>query len=184
MVQVPETAFSLKVLDRELHERLIADIEKVCKIAGTPPFMVWTGMSPYCTPQEINWVSKSLTSEKSGLVLVGLQETPIEDKFMAMTAAYLRNYKDARMLTLQEVLHHIKRDDLPEPTVLLVPNFVLGKNTGGEIPQWQTSGLLGMLYQRMSQGLKTILYIDSMDNLKMNYGASFVDHLSSHYDFL
>lgn len=183
MITVPEVAFASKVLDRELHERLIADMDSICNTAGVPPFVVWTRMSMYCSPQEMDWVAKSFTKQTSGLVFVGKQLTPVEDRMMAMTAAYLRNFKDARMLTLQEVLHLIKTDRMPLPTVLLIPNFCVGKTGGGDIPSWQTAGLLGLLYQRMSHGLKTILYVESLDVLTESYGASFTAHLKSHYDF-
>lgn len=178
---IPEDVFSIGILSHEYHERLLSDLDRVVETAGIPKHFVWSKMSEYCTEPEVAWVKRMRKGQDHGLAYIGKKNKAIEDKMMAIVGACLRNYIDARLMTVQEVLTRLKNDTMPQPTVLLIPNFSLEKKDGGDIPQWQVSSLLGLLYTRLARGLKTVIYISDLNSLSMFYGESFKKHIDSHY---
>ncbi len=184
MIQVPEEAFETGVLDREYHARLLAGLPRWAGTAGIPVEFVWTKMSQYCTQEEIDWVKNMRTGKDQGLIYVGKSTIPVEDRMMAIAGACLRNYVDARLMSVQQVLAKLKDDDMPECTVVLVPNFCMAKADTVSAAPWESAALLGWLYSRMSRGNKTILYVGDMKRLEAMYGESMAKHLTSHYTFI
>lgn len=180
-MKVPEEVFSSGLLDKVHHERLIANLDNVSKIAGVPPKFVWTKLSAFCSKEEIEWVRRIRSADSSGLALTGKLSSSVDNKMMVMVGAFLRNYIDARVMTVQDVIQRLKDDDMPSPTVLLVPNFCVEKGEGGDIPQWQVSSLLGLLHTRLSKQQKTVLYAPSLSALEKQYGQPFRAHVEAHY---
>lgn len=185
MNAVAQMAFESELLDKDYHMELIKDIDRVVARAGIPREMIWTSMKGICSQDEIEWAmaySKNRLKGVGGLVYTGKMEGSIEDRMMAMTAAFLRNYIDARMMTLQEVLDATSDKAMPDPSVLLIPNFFISKGSGGQIASWKINDLLGMLISRRAQNKMTILYVQSIADLKKEYGEPMAKHLSpSHY---
>lgn len=180
-MKVPEEAFASGLLDKAHHERLLADLDKVVEIAGVQPKFVWTKLSSFCGQEDIAWVRQFRSADTDGLAYTGKLDHPVETKMMAIVGAFLRNYIDARIMTVQEVIARLKDDSMPVPTVLLIPNFCIEKGDGGDIPQWQVSSLLGLLFSRVSKGLKTVIYTPSLAALEKNYGQPFRAHVEAHY---
>jgi hypothetical protein len=169
LTDVPDEVFTSKLLDPKVHERLIADLDQVVSTAGVPRSAVWTPLSSACTPAEVAWVRYLRNPDNAGLVIIG---TSVELKMTAIVGACLRNYTDARMMSVQECLRRVKDDSLPQCTVLLIPNFCLGKDDGGDIPTWEVSGLLGMLIDRSARPLKTVISVPSMAVVEKQYGKN------------
>lgn len=180
-IKIPAEAFEQKILDSTYHERLIADLPHLCQIAGIPPQMVWSRLSDFCTGDDLTWVRALKKTELLGLAYTGTTNPPVSDKLMAIAGACLRNYIDARVMAVQDVLTYLKNDTMPAPTVLLIPNFCLDKGEGGDIAQWHISSLLGLLYSRHTKNLKTVLYIGSLTSLEKNYGTAFRQHIETHF---
>ena len=179
---VPKEAFASKLLDKEFHERLLADLPQIVAKAGVPAHAVWSRLSMFCTPDEVSWVRALHNPSNSGLIFVGEEfDHLVEDKMVAITGVCLRNYTDARLMPVQEVVKRLKDDTMPMPTVLLIPNFCIGKNKGGDLATWQITTLMGMLIERMGKGLKTILSCDSMATVEKEYGAAFRKHIEAKY---
>lgn len=181
MVKVPEEAFDAGVLDRDYHARLIAGLPKWAGKAGIPMEFVWTKLSKYCSKEEIEWVKGMRQSKDHGLVYTGTFSVPIEDKMMAIAAACLRNYVDARFMSVQQVIARLKEDDMPECSVVLVPNFCMSKDDTSNVAPWEAAALLGWLYSRLARGQKTVLYVGDMKKLEAAYGESMARHIKSHY---
>lgn len=178
---IPQEAFKMKLLDKDHHERLLLDLRRVATVAGIPPQFVWARLSDYCGKSVIHWVSEVRRTESSGMVFVGAQEMPIEASMMAIAGACLRNYIDARVMPVQDVLQHLKDGDMPSPTILLIPNFFLEKKSGGDIPSWQISSLLGLLLSRMGRNQKTVINVWDMDMLGQIYGDTLKTHVETQY---
>lgn len=171
-----------KVLpDEQFHQSLIADIDNVARAANIPIDMIWAPMAQYCTQVEIDYVAALRRQSQSGnygvVITAKRPQHSMITRFTAITGACVRNYVNARVMTLQDVLECIKASEMPTPTVLLLPNFYVGVKTGGRVAEWQTQGLLSMLYQRQAEGLQTFLYVSSMKELEDYYGAAFCQHL-------
>lgn len=173
-VQIPEEVFKSKLLDKDFHERLIQDLQQVVSTAGVPVNAVWMRLSTHCCEKEMMWVKNMRSASNCGLIFIGANfPVPAEMKMTAITGVCLRNYTDARMMPVQEVIKRIKDDSMPSPTVLLIPNFCLDKTNGGDVPSWEISSLMGLLLSRVGKGLKTVLCATSMAVVQKQYGDSF-----------
>lgn len=172
--QIPDAAFKSKLLDRDFHERLIADLPAIAAKAGVNQSAIVSRLSQACTPDEVDWVRNLRNPVDVGLIFMGTKfDVPVDVKMTAITAVCLRNYTDARMMTVQDVVKRLKDDTMPAPTVLLIPNFCLDKANGGDMPTWEVTNLMGLLLSRSSKGLKTVLHASSMAVLQKQYGDSF-----------
>lgn len=184
-VLIPEKVFKEGLLDKEYHERLIADLDRMAAKAGIPVDFVWSKLSSFCSTADIEWVSRMREGKDQGLVYTGTNFTvPVEDKMMAIAGACLRNYINAKMMPVQEVLSLLKKDAMVKPTVLLIPNFCMAKDDVSSVAPWQAASLLGMLYSRLAQNQKTVLYVGSMAALEEAYGEALARHLKAHYQFI
>lgn len=181
-IEIPEEVFKSKLLDKDYHERLIQDLSQVVATAGVPASAVWMRLSAYCTKEEMSWVKNLRSESDRGLLFIGTKfPIDVSNKMTAITGVCLRNYTDARVMSVQEVVKRIKEDSMPSPTVLLIPNFCLDKANGGDVPSWEVSSLMGLLIDRMGKGLKTILYATSMAIVQKQYGDSFKVLLESKF---
>lgn len=176
---VPKSAITAGIIDELYHERLLADIDRICARAGVPTSFVWSKLSEHLHGNDLEWVRAIKHSSHQGMVYLGPQKTPVEDSLMAIAGACLRNYIDVRFMPVQTVISRLAAGDMPKPTVLLIPNFYLDK--GGNLADWNIPELLGLLYSRMANNLKTIIHVSSMSGMDKNYGESFRKHIEAHY---
>ena len=98
---------------------------------------------------------------------------------MGVAGACLRNFVEAKVMTIQELLSDLKAGDPPDVTVLLVPNFFIEKSEGGKIADWHIAELLGVLYARVAKGQQTFLYVSNFDSLRKTYGEPIALHLQN-----
>lgn len=181
-IKIPEEAFKSKLLDKDYHERLIQDLDQVVSTAGVPASAVWMRLSTVCNEGERLWVKNLRSDTDCGLLFVGSKSSmDVATKMTAITGVCLRNYTDARVMPVQEVVKRIKDHSIPSPTVLLIPNFCMDKANGGDVPSWEISSLMGLLLDRMGKGLKTLLYATSMGVIQKQYGDSFKALLESKF---
>jgi hypothetical protein len=170
------------LLDPVYHAALLRDVETIVRTANIPPSMLNRSMVGLCSQSEIDYIKgirRHAGNGVYGLLLHGLTPSvsPLE-RFSAMAAACLRNYIDARLLTLQDVLEFLDEGTMPSPTVLLVPNFFVGID-GGTVSKWLVPELLGMLYARQAAGLQTVVYVQDLSALGGAYGSACAMHLNS-----
>lgn len=168
------------LLDPVRHERLIRDINHIREVANIPLEYLETSMHPLCGVEEVEWVKAfhKNRATQAGLLLVGLSEG--ERHALSICGALVRNFVDARVVPLNTLLNAAESDSLPEPTVMVVPNFY--QNLFGKaLPAWKVSTLYDVLLSRFTAGKPTVLVIDSFESMSGNYGQSLVDHLKSHY---
>lgn len=187
MNTLAKDAIESGLMDSDYHERLMADIHGVVQQAGIPESYVWTPMSTYCGETEIDFVINLSTHVDSikpvfGMVYIGnVEGKPINDRMMAIAGACLRNYINAKVMTLMEVLTALRDNSMPSPTVLLIPNFFMGRSGSGKIAEWETPLLLDMLYKRQQESKQTVLYVSAIDALEAEYGHAFTDHLDGKF---
>ena len=177
-----QAAIDNKLIDESAHAQLLADIEGYTRTAGIPEHFVWTSIHQYCGEDEIDYVlsiKKSLherDGEVIGMVYVGnVDGAPVNERMMSIAGVCLRNYINAKVMTVQKILEAIKSGNMPaNVSVLLIPNFY---DKDAQIAKWQVPELLGMLYDRQQQGKHTILHVSNMKELKAEYGDAFESHL-------
>lgn len=176
------------VLKKEVHERLVMNIDHYARDAGIQPHWVWTPLAETCTEQELDYVRQYPKHRREGLVagLVYLPALPTAlpdvDKHMAAVAgAFTRNFIRARVMTLRTVLERLEDGDSVEARVLLIPNFCLSKADGGDLPSWKAAMVYDLLVQRRAANLHTILYASSLLEAGKTYGSACLRLLDQNY---
>jgi hypothetical protein len=168
------------ILDKDLHSRLLADLNHVCELANVPATFVHQSMKGVAEEADIKWVkgfNVARNSGKAGLIIMG--HNP-EVRMMAIAGALLRNFIDARILPLNTLLTLAEKGGAPEPSVLLVPNLFL-RSAGKAIPAWKIQIIYDLLLHRLTSNKPSVLYVESMNALADAYGQVFADHLMAHY---
>ena len=175
--------FESGLLRPEVHLRLVGDIQTIASAAGIPPISIYTPASDHCSQDEIDWLVdyKHLEIGESGGLLYTGDCTDVGVRLFTMAGALIRNFISPRFMTVQEVIEVYKKGGEVEAAVLLIPNFYLGKKSGGDIPSWQTSMLMGMLLSRYAKGKKTIMYVEDVNAMEGDYGSAFASHLTCHF---
>jgi hypothetical protein len=173
------------LINETTHERLLSDLPHWARQAGIPEKFVFSSVYEFCTDEEeIKYVSSLLDPESQpiGMMYIGkVGGASINDRMMAIAGVCLRNYINAKVMTVQDVITNLREGDMPSPTVLLIPNFFLSSDNGGRIPEWLVSGLLGLLYKRQQEDKQTVLYISSIPELKSEYGPAFIEHINGKF---
>lgn len=172
----------MSVLDPERHRRIIADMDRVCAIAGISRATLETTAKGVAHEKLIQWVRDYRTDQGAGVLLVGHAENDPATQFMAVAGALVRNYIDARVRSLKSVLE--EEDDEGEPEVLLIPDFFEKTTTTGSgvnMTQWQIRTLHSLLLNRIVKGRKTILHAESLEEMTKIYGHAMADMLAGHY---
>jgi len=166
------------------HRKLVENIEKVCGQARIPALYVHTcPLDKYCDEADIGWVKGYHGWADKGVAGMAYtnQVNRVEDRMMAIAGALIRNYIDAKVMTVQEIIQAVKDDDTPMCSTLLVPNFYLPRDSGGKLPEWQVSMLSGAMLSRFSRGVQTVIYVDDMTKLARDYGQMLAEHIKNHY---
>jgi hypothetical protein len=101
-------------------------------------------------------------------------------RMQAMAAAFLRNFIDARVITIHEVLGWHDQDEPPNPTVLLIPNFYTVMK-GTPLTGWQVQLLYDTLMARFISGKQTVLYVENLAALVKDYGQHFADFIKTRW---
>ena len=177
-----EQVIEKSVLDNVVHARLISNIDSIAQTAKVPVYMLHKSAKPFLAPKEVEWLAKfraHKASGKAGLCLMGEGQN-VEVKMMAMAAALIRNFIDARVLTMGSLLNDAGEFNPPNPTVMLIPTFCVAYE-GKPLATWQCVNIHSMLVERMSEGKMTVLYVASWDMLRKQYGPTMADFVKNNY---
>lgn len=180
-----------KLLNPQRHARFVLNLDNYAEIAGVPVDYIDKTMKELgCTEKEIDWVRHFPTLHQSefkgGLMLVGTNFDPTpENRLMAMAAGFLRNFIDARVVSLDSLVRLMGNGEAFNPTVLIIPNFHRVSNTGGAgIPNWQFQQVYSLLMERFSTRRATVLHIDDEKRLVLDYGKSLSSFLYSNWSLI
>lgn len=170
------------MLDRVAHERIYANFDSICATAGLQGKYLHQSMSTYCGSTEYQWVLEYKKNRKQGiggLVLDGVSRP--DARCQAICAALVRNFIDARVIPLNTLLEAKDSGDVPNPSVLLIPNlFVQAVNKS--LPAWKVQILYDVLLQRLVDNTRpTVMYIESFMGLANFYGKPFSDFLQENF---
>lgn len=169
------------MLSPETHARIIADLDHICHTANIPKLMMYKSAKDFCSGKELEWLTRFPVHQRNnqGLVLTGKHNPPPDLKMMSMAAALLRNYVDARVVTVQSIISSIIDNEEPaDPTVLLIPNLYV---RGQKAPEWKMSLVYDHLLSRFTAGKLTVVYVEDLKSMGQEYGQLFVQHLESNY---
>ena len=188
MVKMKKTAkddVEQTILNEEYHARLIQDIETVAATARVHIPMLHRAMATYCPEEQVDWVKAYpvyMHDNSGGLCITG-KPKDVHNQMAAIACAFLRNYVDARVIPIHELL---KPDVDPEnPSVLLIPDFYVNSVSGNAaFTNWQLRELYGLLLNRYVQRRATILYVQNMTGLRKEYGEATHDLIESQWQIV
>lgn len=174
----------MSILDSKVHARLIADLDSIAAKARIPVHYIHTSCKDYLSADEKAWFAHlhgHVEHDVYGLVLSTKPNGhPVEVKLFAMCGWLLRNFIDARVITMDAL---IGEDEPPDPTVLLVPNFYT-PSSGNPFAGWQLQKLHSYLFGRMSQGRLSVICVEDFKMVEKCYGKAIHQLLESHYHFI
>lgn len=178
--------YASKVLQKEHHARLVANIDNFAEDAGIQKHWIWTALPKEFSAAEIDYIKRfrqiSLDGKTAGICYTGkAQAFAIEQHMAAFTGCLVRNFIRARVMTLGNVIEAAAAHDLPDYACLMIPNFFLKSTDVGTVAKWQLQTLHDVLLERQFGGRQTILYASDLTMLAKEYGLAFLDLIESHY---
>jgi hypothetical protein len=183
MLKLPTRQKPSGVIDPAFHAELLARKDEFARAAGIPASFIERPLADYCSKEEVEWVRHSMAAREegcAGLMLVGSHS---ETKLLAIAAAYLRHYINAKVITVTAILQLLDQGEDIYATVLIVPRFC-GRTDGKAVPAWQQQRLYDVLFERFAEQRLTILQADALPAVKLQYGDAIYDHLATHYHTL
>jgi len=163
--QIPKDS----ILHEPKYEALVSDLENICKVAGMYNSMqyVWNTANGALNDYEIGWILEYHKQHEIGyfLALFSGKHAIAQDKMMRMVGAFLRNFIDARIYPLDEVL---ESEVIADCRVLFIPDFHFS-DLSSNTPKWRVKKIYDMLQNRSRAGKQTVLYCQAA-NLQSNYG--------------
>jgi hypothetical protein len=173
----------VEVIDKIVHRQIIAEMARVCEIANVPEQYVRRSMRGVCRDKEIEWVrSFPITREEglAGLVIEGVAHT--QTRCMAITGTLVRNFIDARIMSVNAVVDD--HDAAVVPSALVIPNlYIKTKDTKSALSPWQVQKVYDVLITRFSANKPTVICVENMQGLRTDYGNAFAEHLQEHFEF-
>lgn len=163
------------VLHPEVHKRIIEDMERVCEIANVPASFVRHSMKSFCQETEIEWVRSFNIHRKNGeygLLITGTDKS--ETRCMAIVGTLVRNFIDARIMTLSSVI--TDPEEAKTPTVLVIPNLYMS-SFGKQFTAWQIQSVYDVLLNRLTTNKPTVVCVESITGLETSYGSVFAEHI-------
>jgi hypothetical protein len=168
------------VLVPAAHCRLVEQLDNVSGLSNVPsPYIYRYSMSQFCSTQEREWVRNIWSYRNEGVAgLCYIGAVPrVEDRCFSIAGALLRNFIDARVYPLQEVLSRLKDGVLPKATVIAVPDFF----NGLPMPDWQVANLRSWLLSRYSAGLQTVLAVSDLGLLEKAYSKQIAEAIETRF---
>lgn len=172
------------VLESPKHDRLFLGIDGYAERAGIPKQAIWSALGPRVTPLEYKWVETFNSHSDTGLV--GLLYTGEHEdvllRMQAITGALIRNFIDAKMMTLSKVVD-LENAGGVEATVLVIPNFCSSSKQTA-LTAWKAVMVSDLITARAAQGLPSIVYAPDLELVAQVYGPDVQALLNTKYELV
>lgn len=150
-----QTAIARKLIEEEEHQPLLDDLQHFVERAGITTETFFTPLDVTgCPADVIDYVEKYRRMPYTGTFGLAFIGSPAHvPSYMAgMVGAYLRNFIDATLCTLDTAI----RDNVRNRSVLAIPDFYLMDPN-----QWKRDKMLTLLVERETKRLQTIVCIST-----------------------
>jgi hypothetical protein len=172
----------LTILDPEQHRRLIAEIDEISRTAGIPRRFIESSMQGVCDDQEIDWVRGYRHHVEKGVYGYCFEGVDHATKMMSMCGALVRNFIDARLMTLNTLIEMLRTNEPINCSALFVPSFHRTTKQGSGVTPFQINLLWQLLEERMLTERQTVVGVQSIAQMRQDYGQYFGDHLQAHFE--
>ncbi len=169
---------STDMLNKQDHQRLMDALPTIVAQSHVPEVFIRTTAHGNCDESDIAFLTNYHALKMNGVAgycKVGGKGASRKLNFVA--GALIRNYVDARVLSLESSLTGAGE----EPTVLLIPDFCVETNDGRPFVGWKVQQTYDLLVTRMSKSKPTVLYVQKFDLLETNFGTSVADFIETNY---
>lgn len=172
-------------LEREHHQPIMDDLEHLAERAGLPPSdwpLVWTPLDREVYAQEVRWVERypEVKGIKAGVVYLGTGWDPtVRRRVHALTACFLRNFVDARVVYLRDLTAALAERQDPEGTMVLVPDFF--DPADRSLPGWLVEEVAGWLTARVGRGKQTVVGVTTLSGMTRAWGRKVPDLLRDEF---
>lgn len=178
------------VLDEQYHKRLLDDLDHLTRIAGIQQHkhLIAEPLSKNCPSKvEAKWVEnyRSLLNQKSpiyGMVYFGGSVDQVTYRMMALVAALMRNYVDARIYTTSQLFSMLSEGEQVEGSVICIPNFVIPlPQKNKQLHEWKVAAMYDLLIDRMIHGQQTVVAAPDLGDIARYYSPELQMHIKSKF---
>jgi hypothetical protein len=159
------------VLNYAQHGPILKDLDRIAEFAGIDKSWIWRSTKDMISQATESWLANmSYHKEKGIFGLCYTGNKSVDREMMSAAGCLVRNYINARFMTVSTVLSYVKENGWVDATVLFIPNFFLSSEASVNIG-WKSGVLFDLLLDRKSEGLQTAIYVDSPERMKQVYGT-------------
>lgn len=169
-------------LQKGVHDRLLQDIDHIASMSNVPVSMIKMSCSDYLGKGVKSWLisyRKLKAIDMASAYMLGPLKASPEKLMMAMAAVLIRNFIDARVYSLQGFLD-LEGSAARQATAVFIPNFQNSYH-GKPLASHQVQTLYSILLDRMTEDKVTVLYLDSIDQMRDQYGTSISEFITKNY---
>lgn len=166
------------VLDDEKYNRLKQAMSDIVLQSHVPQKFIETSAVGSIDKADMDYLLSFSDLRKEGKLGGYLKFGGIQNiKFNYMAGALIRNFIDARVLTIEQAL------DLGDsnPTVLFLTDFCIASEDSKPLPSWKTQQIYDLILHRFDGKRQTILSATSQGSILKNYGIHLKDFLIENY---
>lgn len=171
------------VLDYDTHWRLVLNLSGYAAQANIPEYYVYHPAKDVLIDSDLEYLEQWTKLPDYGVYggVMTSKSGDASDRMAAFVGVMLRNFVDARYITVQDIVATLKRGDTIDSKLVCIPNFALPKNDGGDYAHWEASAVSGWLMNRHSHGYQTVIYASSESRIAEVYGSTLGKIVSKHY---
>lgn len=139
---------------------------------------IWEPLPATVTKELRQWMVNVICRKPGQHMIVqgGLAATA--EVFRAMVGALTRNEVDARLMSVETIMHALAEDEEIEAGVLFISDFAMSQEPRTEVVKRR---VMGTLRQRINAGLPCVLYVSDATSVKDVYGPVVVEELQAHF---
>lgn len=166
-------------LRREVHGPLIADRMAVARRSGLGEGNIsamWTKLPPETQNYERAWLKQVIAEKRGNHAYYTGKAGRARAKFVAFTGALLRNFMDARLLSVDEIAEKYHEHENLDADVLFIPDFVIIGETTMRTDRVKQA-VLAVLRRRLIDNKTICLYVGSTEGKP--WGASFHEEIAA-----
>ena len=181
-MQVYGEYYATGILNYQKHWRMVSNIGMYAEQSGIPEYFIYHTSEGILLPKDVEYLEKFSSHFINGISGAVIESNHnFMDRMYSMVGVLIRNFIDARFITLQDLIKEIKSGNSPKSKLICIPNFALDKSEGGNVATWEMSNVLSWMLNSHSQGRQVVIYVETLDYINQQYGGVLRTHIDNHF---
>ena len=181
-MQVYGEYYATGILNYQKHWRMVSNIGMYAEQSGIPEYFIYHTSEGILLPKDVEYLEKFSSHFINGISGAVIESNHnFMDRMYSMVGVLIRNFIDARFITLQDLIKEIKSGNLPKSKLICIPKFALDKSEGGNVATWEMSNVLSWMLNSHSQGRQVVIYVETLDYINQQYGGVLRTHIDNHF---